>query len=90
VALEALQCDPSADSAKNPNFGPQKGDFSKMWPSSRFGLAMAGIDFIDFFDILLKCDILFGSKLWLLPNCGNASKFSYVKNFNNEKYFIQT
>jgi hypothetical protein len=28
---------------KSPNFGPQNGDFSKMWPSSRFGLAMAGI-----------------------------------------------
>jgi hypothetical protein len=23
------------------NFGPQNGHFSKMWPSSRFGLAMA-------------------------------------------------
>ncbi len=34
--------------------------------------------------------LLFGSKLWLLPNCGNASKFSYLKNFNNEKYIIQT
>jgi hypothetical protein len=27
--------------------------------------------------------LLFGSKLWLLPNYGNASKFSYLKNFNN-------
>jgi hypothetical protein len=26
----------------------------------------------------------------LLPNYGNASKFSYVKNFNNGKYIIQT
>jgi hypothetical protein len=26
---------------KNPNFGPQNDDFSKMWTSSRFGLAMA-------------------------------------------------
>jgi hypothetical protein len=26
---------------KTPNFGPQNDDFSKMWPSSRFGLAMA-------------------------------------------------
>jgi hypothetical protein len=30
-----------------------------------------------------KLSILFGSKLWLLPNYGNASKFSYLKNFNN-------
>ncbi len=34
--------------------------------------------------------ILFGSKLWLLPNCGNVSKFSYVKNFNIEKYILRT
>jgi hypothetical protein len=27
-----------------PNFGPQNGDFSKMWLSSRFGLAMAVLD----------------------------------------------
>jgi hypothetical protein len=56
VALEALKCGPSKASKnaffwskidwilkKNPNFGPQNGDFSKMWPSSRFGLAMAGL-----------------------------------------------
>jgi hypothetical protein len=24
------------------------------------------------------------------PNYGNASKFSYLKNFNNGKYIIQT
>ncbi len=35
------------------------------------------------------CDLLFGSKLWLLPNYSNASKFSYLKNFNNGKYMIQ-
>jgi hypothetical protein len=31
-------------SPKNPNFGPQNDDFSKMWPSSRFGLAMADLN----------------------------------------------
>jgi hypothetical protein len=35
-------------------------------------------------------ELLFGSKLWLLPNYGNASKFSYLMNLNNEKYIIQT
>jgi hypothetical protein len=47
-------CGPSTDSEKRyfgaksirflekkTNFGPQNGDFSKMWPSSRLGLAMA-------------------------------------------------
>jgi hypothetical protein len=29
---------------KSPNFGPQNADFSKIWPSSRFGLAMAGVN----------------------------------------------
>jgi hypothetical protein len=29
------------DLRKNTNFGPQNDDFSKMWPSSQFGLAMA-------------------------------------------------
>jgi hypothetical protein len=28
---------------KNPKFGPQNGDFSKMWPLSRFWLAMAAL-----------------------------------------------
>jgi hypothetical protein len=54
AALEALQCGPSTDSdkryfgaksirslEKKTNFGPQNGDFSKMWPSSRIGLAKA-------------------------------------------------
>jgi hypothetical protein len=31
------------DLYKSPNFGPQNDDFSKMWPPSRFGLAMAGL-----------------------------------------------
>jgi hypothetical protein len=48
------QCGPSTDSGKRyfgakstrisekvQIFNPQNGDFSKMWPSSRFGLAMA-------------------------------------------------
>jgi hypothetical protein len=36
AALEALECSPSTDSEKH-----YFGDFSKMGPSSRFGLAMA-------------------------------------------------
>jgi hypothetical protein len=54
AALEALQCGFSTvpekcyfeakstrSLEKNPNFGPQNYDFLEMWPSSRFGLAMA-------------------------------------------------
>jgi hypothetical protein len=33
-------------------------------------------------------DILFGSKLWLLPNYGNASKFPYLKDFNTVKIHL--
>jgi hypothetical protein len=56
AALEALQCGPSKSSEnryfeaksirsleKKTNFGPQNGDFSKLWPLSRFGLAMADL-----------------------------------------------
>ncbi len=38
----------------------------------------------------IKYRVLFGSKLQSLPNYGNASKFPYLKNFNNAKYIIQT
>jgi hypothetical protein len=34
---------------KRQDFSPQNGDFSKLWPSSRFGLAMAVIDGLDLF-----------------------------------------
>jgi hypothetical protein len=45
---------------KSPDFGPQRDDFSKFWPSSRFGFAMA--DLVPQFEIVsVNFWIKFGS-----------------------------